>query len=302
MQKSFPCTLLEFEHWFRTEEACRDYLIRLRWPEGFRCPSCLGSAAWRTSKGVLRCSGCRRDVSVTAGTIFQDSHLSLRLWFRAMWLVTNQKSGISALGLQRALGLGSYRSAWLCLHKLRRAMIRPNREALEGVVEIDESFVGGVEKGGGGRRIGNKALIAIALEARENCWGRVRLQRIPDATEPSLTAFVQKTVAPGSKIITDGHKGYHRLSACGYQHEARVIYPAPRAKSSAELPGVHRVASLLKRWLLGIHQGRVDGERIDRYLNEFAFRFNRRHSPTRGMLFYRLAQQAVLIEPNSNRV
>jgi hypothetical protein len=219
-----------------------------------------------------------------------------------MWLVTNQKTGISALSLQRALGLGSYRTAWLCLHRLRRAMIRPGREALEGVVEVDEVFVGGVEKGGGRRQIGKKALIVVALEARETGWGRVRLQRVADSSEPNLIGFIQKTIAPGSKIITDGHWPYRQLPAYGYRHEPRVIGRGNRERSSSELPGVHRVAALLKRWTLGVHQGRVERDGIDRYLEEFAFRFNRRNSPTRGMLFYRLAQQAVSVKPNANRV
>lgn len=302
MQKLFPSTLLKFEHWFRSEDACRAYLMRLRWPEGFKCPSCVNRVAWKTRKGVLRCSGCRKDISVTAGTIFQDSHIPLRLWFRAMWLLTNQKTGISALGLQRALGLGSYRTAWSCLHRLRRAMIRPGREALEGEVEVDEAFVGGVEKGGGRRRIGKKALIVIALEARETGWGRIRLQRVVDSSEPSLIGFIQKTIMPGSKVITDGHWPYRQLPAYGYRHEPRVIGRGQRERASAELPGVHRVAALLKRWLLGVHQGRVERNGIDRYLEEFAFRFNRRNSPTRGMLFYRLAQQSMLVRSNAQRV
>ena len=203
MQKRFPATLLEFEHWFRTEAACRDYLIKTRWHDGFGCPRCGNTQCWRTSKGILRCGGCRRDVSVTAGTIFQDSHLPLRVWFRAMWMVTNQKTGISASSLQRALGLKSYESAWSCLQRLRTAMIRPGREQLSGEVEVDETYVGGYEKGKGGRHLGKKSLVLIAAEVRGAGTGRIRLQA-GDQSKDILLGFVQATVVPGSTVITYG--------------------------------------------------------------------------------------------------
>jgi transposase-like protein len=236
-------------------------------------------------------------VSVTAGTIFHRSHLPLRVWFRAMWWVTNQKSGLSALGLQRAVGLGSYRTAWTCLHKLRRAMVRPGRERLTEAVEVDEIFVGGVEPGQGKRHLGEtKALVAVAAEVRGQGIGRIRLQRIPNASEASLGGFVQRIVEPGAAIITDGWTAYPGLADHGYRHRPRIVSGSGQPASTL-LPRVHRVAALLKRWLLGIHQGAVARDHLDAYLDEFTFRFNRRLSHHRGKLFYRLLQQAVVLTP-----
>ena len=236
-------------------------------------------------------------VSVTAGTIFHRSHLPLRVWFRAIWLVTSQKSGVSAVGLQRSLGLGSYKTAWLCLHKLRRAMVRPGRERLLEAVEVDEVFVGGVEPGQGKRHLGEtKALVAVAAEVRGLGTGRIRLHRVPNTSGPRLVGFVQGAVAQGAVVITDGWTAYPGLVAYGYRHRPRVVSQSGQTASTL-LPRVHRVAALLKRWLLGIHQGRVSREHLDDYLNEFTLRFNRRRSRHRGKLFYRLLQQAVLIDP-----
>lgn len=295
MAKAFPGTLLEFEHWFRSEEACRAFLANVRWPEGFRCPRCSSPKAWRTSRGLFHCSGCRRDISVTAGTMFQDSRLPLKVWFRAAWWITNQKSGLSALGLQRLLGLGSYETAWTCLHKLRRAMVRPGRELLSGQVEVDETLIGGLRKGNHSRR--KKTLVSIAAEIRGKGIGRIRLAQIPDDTEPTIVAVARKMVAPGSELITDGSHAYKHLAPYGYTHQRNVLQHHGREASKMALPRVHRIASLLKRWLLGVHQGRVSRHQLDHYLDEFAFRFNRRSSAQRGMLFYRLIQQAAAIEP-----
>jgi len=254
--------------------------------------------AWQQKRGPLRCGQCRRDVSVTAGTIFESSRMPLRLWFRAMWLVTHQKSGVSALGLQRTLGLGSYRTAWTCLHKLRRAMVRPGREALSGMVEVDETFLGGHAKDrkNAGRHVGDKSLVMIAAEIRGDGIGRIRLQPIPDTSKEHLLEFVQQSVVTGSTIITDGLPVYKNLTKLGYTHQPRIVEVA-RDAASKLLPRVHRVAALLKRWLLGIHHGSFSKQQLDFYLDEFTFRFNRRSSPSPGMLFYRLVQQAVLVEP-----
>jgi transposase-like protein len=291
--KEYPGTLLEFEHWFRTDEACRDYLAQLRWPQGFECPQCRHKVAWRTKRGLYCCTSCKAATSVTAGTTFERSRLPLRSWFRAAWWLTNQKSGINALSLQRLLGLGSYETAWLCLHKLRRAMVRPGRELLSGRVEVDETLVGGLTKGNPSRH--KKMVVIIAVEVKGAGMGRIRLQKIPDSTEPSITAFVRKSVATGSELITDGSHAYKHLIPHGYTHHRNVLQHRGREASNAMLPRVHRIASLLKRWLLGIHQGRVSRHQMDHYLNEFAFRFNRRLSPRRGMLFYRLMQQCVAV-------
>ena len=247
-------------------------------------------------RGLTKCGLCGRQVSVTAGTIFHRSHLPLRTWLRAMWWVTNQKHGVSALGLQRLLGVGSYETAWACLQKLRRAMLRPGRDRLVGAVEVDETFVGGVDPGGGRRHLGNKALVAIAAQVDGKGIGRIRLRRIADASSRSLHAFVREAIQPGSMVTTDGWEGYEGLKQAGYKHRPRVIRGSGKTASTL-LPRVHRVASLLKRWLLGTHQGGVSRDHLDYYLDEFTFRFNRRTSRYRGKLFYRLVEQAVAVDP-----
>ena len=294
--EDYPRTLRELESRFATEQACRDYLARLRWPQGFACPACKGTEAWSTGRGLWMCAACGHQVSVTAGTIFQDTRTPLTLWFRAIWWVVSQKNGASALGLQGILGLGSYRTAWTWLHKLRRAMVRPGRERLSEMVEVDEAFVGGVESGGGRRHVGKKALVVIAAEVRGRAIGRIRMQRVADSSTESLLTFVQEAVELGTVVITDGLQSYRALPDLGYRHDRRVLLGRGES-ADAVLPRVHRVASLLKRWLLGIHQGAVSREHLDYYLDEFTFRFNRRTSRHRGKLFYRLLQQAVAVEP-----
>ena len=292
----YPRTVAEFERRFATADACREYLVQLRWPEGFRCPKCGATKAWRVRPALLECAACGRQTSVTAGTIFQDTRTPLPTWFRAMWWVTSQKTGASALGLQRVLGLGSYETAWTWLHKLRRAMVRPGRDRLTGTVEVDETLVGGVEEWARGRQTEKKAMIAVAAEKRGPGIGRIRLQRIPDATADNLQAFVQEAVAPGSLLHTDGLLSYDRLEKHGYRH--RITFVKGRKQPASELlPRVHQVISLLKRWLLGTHQGAVSRAHLDYYLDEFTFRFNRRTSRHRGKLFYRLVQQAVAVAP-----
>lgn len=296
VEHDYPGTLGEFEERFATEEECRRYVMQLRWPEGFRCPRCGSAEVWLTKRALLMCSGCGHQASPTAGTIFHRSQLGLQAWFRAMWWVTNQKHGVSALGLQRLLGFGSYQTAWAWLHKLRRAMVRPGRDRLTGRVEVDETYVGGVDVGGGRRHIGNKALVAVAAQIDGDGIGRIRLRRIPDASSGSLTRFVQEAITPGATLVTDGWEAYAALKKHGYRHRARSIKGSGKT-ASALLPRVHRVASLLKRWLLGTHQGAVSREQLDYYLDEFTFRFNRRTSTRRGMLFYRLVQQALAVAP-----
>lgn len=295
MPQPYPKSVLEFEHWFRTEDACRQHLFRLRWPHGFQCPRCPSGQAWQTQRGLWHCGGCGKDVSVTAGTIFENSKLSLRLWFRAIWWVTNQKSGVSALGLQRTLGLGSYKTAWGLVHKLRRAMIRPGREQLSGTVEVDETWVGGRRRKKWGHS--EKAVVVIAVEVRGKGMGRIRLQLVPRPSRQCLQTFVRTNVAPGSAIITDGSWGYDGLASHQYDHQYSVLDHEPKEAAIRVLPRVHRIAALLKRWFLGTHQGRTSRRQMDHYLDEFAFRFNRRKSASRGMLFHRLLEGAVAIKP-----
>jgi transposase-like protein len=297
MPEDYPATLLEFERRFSTEEACRRYLTCLRWPEGFRCPRCGSGRAWpRIGGGLTECADCGYKASATAGTIFDRTRIPLHIWFRVMWLVTSQKNGASALGLQRQLGLKRYETVWTMLHKLRRAMVRPGRERLSGKVEVDETYVGGEEEGVHGRETTSKSLVAIAAEEDGKGIGRIRLGAVADASGRSLIPFIEETVEPGSVVHTDGWSGYGELTNKGYQHEVTNIKGSGMLGHEV-MPRVHRVASLLKRWLLGTHQGSVRPQHLDYYLDEFTFRFNRRTSRKRGKLFYRLVQQAVQAEP-----
>lgn len=249
-----------------------------------------------TTRSVLICRACGAENSLTAGTLFQDTHKPLRQWFLAMWFVTSQKNGVSALGLQRVLGLGSYETAWTWLHKLRRAMVRPGRDLLTGEVEIDETIVGGPEEGRKGRDIEDKALVVIAAEKRGRAIGRIRMRRIEEASAATLMAFIDETVAPGTTVHTDGWKGYNGLKAAGYPHRVSVISASPQPPHEL-MPRVHNVASLLKRWLMGTLQGGIQKRHLDYYLDEFTFRFTRRTSRARGLLFHRLAQHAVDLQP-----
>lgn len=293
----YPRTFQEMDDWFRDDAACRKYIRRLRWPNGFVCRRCGATGEpWSTARGVFQCRACKGETSLTAGTIFQDTRKPLRMWFLAMWFVTSQKNGVSALGLQRVLGLGSYETAWTWLHKLRRAMVRPGRDCLFGVVEIDETYVGGPEEGQRGRKIETKEIVAVAAEENGRGIGRIRLQRIKDVSAESLLPFVQGVVAPGSVVHTDGWRGYSGLAGAGYNHQVTVISRGSDPAHVA-MPRVHNVASLLKRWLLGTHQGGIQPQHLDYYLDEFTFRFNRRKSKARGLLFHRLAQQAVEVRP-----
>jgi transposase-like protein len=296
--EDYPKDLMEFESQFATEAACREYLMKLRWPDGFLCPRCQTKGAWAANRGRLICPACRYQASVTAGTIFQDTRKPLRLWFRALWYVSRQKNGASAMGLQRMLGLGSYLTAWTWLHKLRRAMVRPGRDRLTGRIEIDETYLGGEKAGPGGRGSEGKALVVIAAQENGKGIGRIRLARIPDASARSLRGFIRETIEPGSQLHTDAWQGYAGLEALGYGHEVTVIRGRGKAAAIELLPRVHLVASLLKRWLLGTHQGSFGRQHLDYYLDEFTFRFNRRTSRSRGKLFFRLLEQAVVAQPS----
>ena len=285
---------MEFEQRFSSEKACKEYLFQLRWPDGFVCPRCSGQEAWRTERGLYHCTNCGHQTSVTAGTIFQDTKKPLKIWFRAMWYVTNQKHGVSALGIQRVLGFGSYRTAWTLLHKLRYAMVRPGRDRLSGTVEVDETYIGGKKPVSRGRGAVGKTLVLVAAQEDGNRIGRIRLRKVHNATADSLRPAVQECVEPGSIVRTDGWSGYSGLEAFGYNHQ---VVRNDYSVGDNLLPLANRVVSLLKRWLVGTHQGAVRSSHLEYYLDEFTFRFNRRTSRSRGKLFYRLVQQAVAIEP-----
>ncbi len=291
----YPRNMQEFDRWFSDEAACRSYLYRVRWPEGYQCLRCSSKASpWFTSRGYLHCRKCGGEISITAGTVFERTRKPLRVWFQAMWLVMSQKHGVSALGLQRILGLGSYQTAWTWLHKLRRAMVRPGRERLHGSVEVDETYAGGAKKGRKrGRGTENKEIVLIAVEVfHPKGFGRIRMRRIPDVSGNSLVPFICDVVKPDSEILTDGWSGYNSVSKHSYTH-SRTVLSVSGDPAHVAMPGVHRIAALLKRWLLGIHQGAASGKHLEYYLDEYTFRFNRRTSRSRGMLFYRLMQQAV---------
>jgi len=295
LAQPYPRNRVELAQWFGSEDRCLDYLDSLRWADGFTCPKCDGHDSWRTSPGVRRCKSCRRRVSVTAGTLFQDTRKPLSAWFEALWHVCGQKNGGSALSLQRALGLGCYETAWAWLHRMRQAMVCPGRNKLDGEVEVDEAFIGGVKTGGGkGRASPGKTLVLVAVEVRGTTIGRARLQVIPDATAATLIPATMELIEPGSDVVTDGWASYAGLPKHGYNHV--VSRPTPKVGDNV-LPHAHRVIALLKRWLLGTHQGAVSHERLQSYLDEFVFRFNRRASRFRGLLFYRLLQQAIAHAP-----
>jgi len=248
------------------------------------------------SKGRnLRCAACRADVSVTAGTIFADTRLPLVTWFAAAWYATGTKHGVSALSLQRVLGLGSYETSWSLLHKLRRAMVRPGRDRLAGEIEVDETYVGGVAPGKHGRGAAKKTPVLIAIEKRGRGMGRVRFAPIVDTSAASLLPAIEELIELGSVVATDGHAGYNGIVGAGFTHDRHSLY-ATGDPAHVAMPRVHRVASLLKRWLLGTHQGAVRPQQLDYYLDEYTFRFNRRGSNHRGLLFYRLLEQAVQID------
>jgi len=283
---------MEFEKRFATEQDCRKYVFDLRYPSGFLCPDCGAASFWYIRRHTYRCQACKKDCSILAGTIFQDSHTPLAVWFRAIWYVVAQKQGTSALSLKQVLGLGSYQTAWTMLHKLRRAMVRPGREKLSGLIEVDETYVGGIRQGGKrGRGSENKILVAIAVEVNDKKIGRVRFKVIDDASSESLHGFVEEVAEKNSTIITDGWNGYNGLSAKGYLQEV-----SEKQEDNTLLPHVHTTVSLLKRWILGTLQGSCSKEHLSYYLDEYTFRYNRRKSKSRGLLFMRLLENAVQLE------
>jgi transposase-like protein len=297
----YPRSVGEFQAWFRRDADCLDYLEWLRWPEGFVCPACGRLGGWRLDDRRFKCSRCGGRTSVTAGTIFDKTRTPLTVWFTACWLFASGKDGISAQSLQRNLEIGSYQTAWAMLHRLRSVLVRPGRDRLTGTVEVDETFIGGEERGlRGGRARGKKVLTGIAVEVHDpKGIGRCRMAPLADASASSLHAFVADHVEPGATVVTDAWAGYRGLDQRGYIHQPHSQRAAKaRGEDPGELlPAVHRVASLAKRWLLGTHQGSVDEAHLPAYLDEFVFRFNRRRSRSRGLVFYRVLELAVGHDP-----
>lgn len=288
---------MEFEKMFKKEQDCIDYLTLIRWPNGFECPNCGSIRYWKKSKGRFECIDCHKETTITNGTIFHKSTKSLLIWFHAIWWIVAQKNGVSAKGLQKILGLGSYRTSWTWLHKFRRLMVLGGRSKLHGIVEVDEVLLGGKKSGKRGRGAEGKSLIAVAVEVIGRKTGRVRLAKIPDASSNSLNRFIENNIEKDSTIITDEWLSYNELEGMGYIHKTQKA--TAKDEDQEVLPNVHRIASLLKRWLLGTHQSYLNKNKLEYYLDEYVFRYNRRTSKSRGLLFFRIIEQAVIIAPVS---
>lgn len=302
--RDYPRTYREFAEWFHDEEACSKFIEALRWPQGFICPACgVVGEPWRETRRRLVCPKCRHQTTVTAGTILEKTRTPLTTWFEAAWHVTTTKNGFSAKSLERTMGT-RYRVAWTILQRFRVAMVRAERAPLSGTVEVDEALIGGVKHDGKRGRGAKKAIVLISLEIKQpKGFGRVRMRQVADASDASLRPFVCDTVAPGSIVHTDGWTGYNRLAQSGYVHE-RTIMNSSGDPAHVAMPGVHRIASLLKRWILGTHQGSVSDEHLQSYLEEFTFRFNRRTSRSRGLVFRRLLEQIAVTDqvPEKNLI
>ena len=276
----YPRTIMEFQERFPDEDACRQYLFASRWPDGYRCPRCgSGTACTLERRCLWQCADCRYQVSVTAGTVLHKTRTPLHLWFWAAYLMATATPGISALQLQRQLGLKRYETAWMMLHKLRRAMVAPERTPLNGPVEVDECFIGGPEAVRG-RFFGDRELVVVAVEVRGAGSGRLRMQVIKDASTPTLIGFVTTNVSVGSIVHTDGWTAYLALSELGYDHRplSQRAHLEAGGDPNEMLPRAHRAFSHLKTWLQGTHRG-VSGEQLQVYLDEFVYRFNRRRTP-----------------------
>jgi transposase-like protein len=302
--EQYPVNFMEFLDQFKDEESCRKYLFDIRWSEGFHCPKCNNEKYWLTSQNMIHCTVCGHQTSLTAGTIFHGTRKPLLLWFHIMWWVVAQKTGVSASNMMDFMGFGTYRTVWTWVQKLRRAMVRQGRDKLTGIIEVDETFIGGIEAGTGkqGRGAETKTLVVVATECIGKQIGRVRFRCIDSASAENLIPFIQDNITQGSTIITDGWKGYNPIplkkngEIDGYLHEVKTITGSGK-EADELLPHVHMVDSLVKRWLIGTHQGKVSPKYLPYYLDEFAFRFNRKMSTYRGKLFYRLMQQAVEVDP-----
>lgn len=291
----YPKDFQEFLAQFKSEDDCWNYIFEIRWPNGFICSKCNGTNYWLTERKLMHCSNCEYQTSITKGTIFQGTRKPLLLWFHIIWWVVAQKTGASAYNLKDFMGFGSYETAWAWLHKLRRAMVRPERDKLVGEIEVDETYIGGKEIGKGrqGRGAETKTLVVVATECKGKQIGRVRFKCISEASGDNLLQFIEDNIGTGSTIITDGWRGYSSLSQSEkYKHETKVISGSGQ-QAHELLPHVHMVDSLVKRWINGTHQGNISPKHLPYYLDEFAFRFNRKLSTYRGKLFYRLIQQAV---------
>lgn len=291
----YPKNQIEFESAFDSEEKCISYLHSIKYEAGFICEKCSHIEYWQNKRSVLVCKKCRNETSVTSGTIFHRSQIPITVLFRLIWFVVIQKTGVSALGIQKVLGLSRYETVWKWLHKIRKVMILPSREKLKGIVEIDETFIGGIKKGKRGRGAEGKEIVIIAIELIGKSNGRVRMGIIEKADRKSINEFVKNNIETGSTIITDGWKGYIDVERMKYKHKIETKLIAVNEENLT--PNVHRIASLLKRWLLGTHQNFTSSDYLKYYLDEYTFRYNRRKANSSGLLFYILLKQALLNKP-----
>ncbi len=295
---NYPKTQIEFERMFSTDEKCLSYLANIRFEHGYFCPKCNCNEYWKANGEVYVCKQCNYQLSLTSGTIFHKSRQRMTVLFRAMWYIVAQKNGISALGLQKIMGIERYETSWVWLHKFRSIMVLSRREKLSGIVEVDETLVGGKRSGKRGRGAEGKTLVIIAVEIIGEKTGRTRLAVIPDASRKSINAFIRNNIEKGTNIITDGWKGYVDLTKMKYNREIKTH--KVMLEDEELLPGAHRIASLLKRWLLGTHQNFTSPDKLKYYLDEFVFRYNRRKAKSRGLLFHVLMEQAVMSESLSS--
>ena len=289
--EDFPKSEIEFDQRFLDEAACYQYLLNLKWHQGFRCVKCSHQHYWISKKHIYICKRCQHQHSLTAGTILDSSKKPITYWFKALWWFTTRKSGVNAVNLQELLGFGSYNTAWAWLQKLRRCTIRKDRDKLSGTVEVDEFFIGGQKSGKRGRGATGKTIIAAAVQRNGNKLGRIRLKVIPNCSADALSAFVNDTVSAGSTVFTDGWKGYDGLDKQRYAHYQ--VFQNKSSDKDSVLPGVHLIASLVKRLIRGTHQGRFEPRYLQHYLDEYVFRFNRRTSRSIGKKFMRIVQQVI---------
>lgn len=293
---AFPKNEAEFDKQFSKPQACYKYLFAIRWPDGFICVKCGYGKYWQSSRGLYICRYCEHQHSLTAGTILHGSKKPITSWFKAMWWFTTRKSGVNAVNLQSLLGLGSYTTAWCWLQKLRSCTIRTGREKLSGSVEVDEFYLGGEHSGKRGRGAEHKCTVVAAVEKKGRKLGRIRLQHIDDCSQKYLAQFIKSNVVPQSHVRTDGWRGYGLTFSKNCKHE-KLLQSQAKDKSKT-LPGVHLVSSLIKRLMLSTFQGRFDKKHLQRYLDEYVFRFNRRTSTYVGKKFMRIVQQAMVTTPN----
>jgi len=290
--EDFPKNEVQFAKRFSTEEACRQYLFDARWPDGFVCQKCGHNTYWKSARDLYICYRCEHQHSLTAGTIMHGTRKPLTLWFKALWWFTTRKSGVNAINLMDLLGLGGYSTAWTWLQKIRNCTVRKERGKLFGYVEVDEFYIGGQKSGKRGRGANGKTAVVVAVEKLPGALGRVRIEVIPDCSSEFLNPFIEKNIQPGSHVVTDGWKGYDSIDETIYEHHR--VYVNKSSSKDSVLPGVHLVASLVKRLILGTFQGRFEPRYLQKYLDEYVFRFNRRRSLRVGKKFMRIIQQVAV--------